>query len=64
MELFRARRLVVDTGIHQHWTCQQAIDTASKRASNATSSIRARRTHGGRAETSSCATRRLKFSIA
>jgi uncharacterized protein (DUF885 family) len=26
-ELFRARRLVVDTGIHaQHWTRQQAID--------------------------------------
>jgi hypothetical protein len=27
MELFRARRLVVDTGIHaKHWTRQQAID--------------------------------------
>ena len=26
-ELFRARRLVVDTGIHaKHWTRQQAID--------------------------------------
>ena len=26
-ELFRARRLVVDTGLHsQHWTRQQAID--------------------------------------
>jgi len=26
-ELFRARRMVVDTGIHaRHWTRQQAID--------------------------------------
>jgi uncharacterized protein (DUF885 family) len=30
-ELFRARRLVVDTGIHaEHWTRQQAIDYGIK----------------------------------